>query len=94
MVTLRIVRDLQSRLSFTEEEMKEYKMKNSTSPDGRVSITWDEDFNKETKDIEIGEVATGIIVKELKKLDAQQRLKMEAISLYEKFIEEKKVTQD
>jgi len=88
-ITLRIIRDLQTRLGFTEEELKGYKMKNTTTPDGRTSIVWDEDFSKEEKDIEIGEVATSIIVRELKKLDAQNRLPMEGLAIYEKFVEGK-----
>lgn len=88
-ITLRIMRELQSKLSFTEEELKKYKMKNTQSPDGRTTITWDEDFSLKETDIEIGEAATGIIVNELKKLDSQNRLRMEMLSLYEKFVEGK-----
>lgn len=93
-ITLRIMRELQSKLSFTEEELKKYRMKNTQSPDGRATITWDEDFSLEEADIEIGEAVTGIIVKELKKLDSQNKLRMEALSLYEKFVEGTKEVRD
>lgn len=88
-VTLRIVRELQNELSFTEEEHKSFKMKNKTLPDGRVNITWDSDFTLEEKDIPIGEAAKGIIVEQLKKLDRENRLHVSMLPLYEKFIEGK-----
>jgi len=88
-VTLRVVRELQSKLSFSEEELKEWKIKNRVQPDGRALITWDSDFTNETKDIEIGEVAKGIIVEQLKQLESQKRLRMEMLDLYEKFVENK-----
>lgn len=87
-LTLRIIRDLQSKLSFSEEELKEFGIKNSKTPDGRISIDWDEDIIGEV-DIEIGEMATTVIKKELTKLDKQNLLKMEALTLYEKFVEGK-----
>jgi len=88
-VTLRIVRDLQRDLSFTEEELKKWKIKNRIQPDGRTLFTWDIDFANETKDISIGEVAKGIIVEQLKRLSSENRLRLEVLDLYEKFVEEK-----
>lgn len=88
-VTLKIVRDLQNQLSFSEEEMKRFKMKNTRTPDGGAFITWDSDFNDETKDIEIGDVARGIIVEQLKMLEGRQKLRLEILDLYEKFVEGK-----
>lgn len=86
-LTLRIIRELQSKLSFTEKEMKTYKMKNRTMSDGGVTITWDNDFSLKEEDFLFGEVATGIIKRELLKLDSQNKLRMEMLSVYEKFIE-------
>ena len=88
-VTLRIVRDLQGVLSFTEEELKKWKMKNRMQPDGRAFVTWDSDFANETKNIEIGDVAKGIIVEQLKLLESQKRLRLEMLDLYEKFVDGK-----
>lgn len=89
-VTLRIVRDLRGQLSFTEDELKEWKIKNRVQPDGRALITWDSDFANKTKDIKIGEAAKGIIVEQLKQLESQKRLRLEMLDLYERFVEEKK----
>lgn len=90
-VTLRIVRELQSALSFTEEEMKLWKIKNRTLPDGGVNITWDSDYTNEEKDVRIGDAAKGIIVEQLKQLDSQSKLHISMLPIYEKFVEKKAV---
>lgn len=88
-VTLRIVRDLQTKLGFTEKDMKLYKMKNRVMSDGGVSVTWDQDFSSVKKEVEIGEVARGLIVDQLKKLDSESKLHINMLPLYEKFVEAK-----
>ncbi len=79
-LTLKTLRDLQDKLSFTEEEHKLYKF---VEKDGRV--TWSDDV-EQSKEIEIGEKATDIIVEALKKLDEAKTLKPDHYSIYEKFI--------
>lgn len=69
--------------------MKEWKINNKLQSDGRVLATWDSDFNSKTADIEIGEVAKGIIVEQLKQLESQKRLRLEMLDLYEKFVDGK-----
>jgi hypothetical protein len=88
-VTLRIVRELQMQLAFDEREIKEYKIKNHTHPDGRLSITWDGDFTTKAKDVSIGDVAKGIIVEQLKKLSSGNMLRLEMLDLYDKFVDGK-----
>ena len=85
--TLKIVRKLRESLSFTEQELKDFDIKESLLPDGRVSIQWD---NTKVKDapIAIGEKATDIIVGALKKLDQDGKLTDREYSLYGKFIGE------
>jgi len=85
-VTLKIIRDLQSNLSFSEEEMKRFKMKNIRRPDGSTFAVWDSDLAEETKEIEIGDVANDMIVEQLKALEARKKLRMEMLTLYEKFV--------
>lgn len=81
-VNLRILEDLRKKLSFTEKEIKEYKVK---QVEGTNSITWN---NKGTvpKEIEIGDQAKEIIVKELKALSDKEQLTLQYISIYDKFI--------
>jgi len=80
-ITLKVVRKLREDLSFNEEEIKQYNF-----VQGEGTVTWD-DNAEQTKEIEIGEKATDIIVDALKKLDEQKQLKLEHCSLYEKFVE-------
>jgi hypothetical protein len=79
-ITLRIVKDLEKSLSFTEEEIKEYSIKQEGQ-----NINWNIEGNVE-KEIQIGEKATDIIVESLKKLNEQNKLTMQFFSTYDKFI--------
>ena len=86
-VTLRIIKELQNQLSFTEEELKHYRIKNTTHPDGNFTISWNPELANETKDIEIGEVASNIIADQLKRLNSQDKLHVSMLPLYERFVE-------
>lgn len=86
-VTLRVIRELQMGLAFTEKELKDWKITNRRNPDGSAFITWDSDFTNKEKDVVIGEVTKGIIVEQLKALSEHGKLRMEMLSLYEKFVE-------
>lgn len=79
--TLKIVRDQQDALSFTEEEYKGLQIKR----DGD-RYTWDE-ANDPLVDIPIGEVAVSIIRRALRLLDEEGLLKVEFLPLYEHFVE-------
>lgn len=87
-ITLRIVRELQTRLSFTEEELKHYNIENHQLPDGRATITWNPELSQKETDIPIGEAATGVIKAQLTKLNAQNQLHVTMLPLYEKFVED------
>lgn len=82
-VTLNIVRDLQSSLSPNEEEIKEFEIKQV-----KEQITWNEKAII-PKEIKIGEKATDIIVEALEKLDKENKLNVQHMSIYEKFIKNK-----
>jgi hypothetical protein len=87
LITLRIIRELQTVLSFSEMESKQFKITSHPTP-GSMSgyVTWDAAFNTTTKEIEIGEVARGIIVGQLKMIEEKKKLRMEMVDLYEKFV--------
>lgn len=87
-ITLRIIRELQGRLSFTEEELEHYNIQNHTNPDGGTRITWNPELSEEEKDIAIGEAATGVIKEKLTRLNAQNQLHVTMLPLYEKFVED------
>ena len=83
-VTLKILKDLQDKLSFTEKEYKEMDIKVKKTESGE-EITWNSAGGKEL-DIEIGEKASDIISEALKELDSQNKLSMKLFSLYNKFV--------
>jgi len=76
-VTLRIVRDLQRDLSFTEAEMKEVGM----HIDKNNRYAWEKNIDKE---VEIGEVALGIIKAAFDEYDKQGKMNMYTLDLYER----------
>lgn len=82
-VTLKIIKDLKSNLSFTEEEIKEFNIVTNEN-----NVTWNIK-GQEEKEISIGEKATDVIVEALKKLDETKKLTEQYYSLYEKFCEMK-----
>ena len=82
-LTLKILRNLQEDLSFTEEEIATYKFVQS---DGKV--TWDNKV-EQSKEVEVGKKANDIIILALSKLNEQKKLRMEHFDLYERFVEGK-----
>lgn len=77
--TLKIVRDLQNSLSFSEEEHKRLNFRSESGV-----ARWDNDF---TKDINIGEKATDVIKESLQKLDREKKLHSDHLELWEMFME-------
>ena len=78
---IRIMRVLREALSFSEDEHKELNFK---SDEG--GIHWDPEVFI-TKDVEIGEVATEAIVKEMDALDRGSAFPDELLDLYDRFVE-------
>jgi hypothetical protein len=81
--TLKVVRQFRESLSLTEEEIKEYDVKQ----DGD-KIIWNQKGIEE-KEIVIGEFAMDMIKSKLKKMNDDNKLEEKHFSLYEKFVETK-----
>jgi len=79
-VTLKIMRDASGILSFDEAEIKSLGIKE----EGGMA-TWNQAADT-GKEIALGEAATEIIVKELKKLDDAGKLTVNHMPVYEKFL--------
>lgn len=77
---MRILRDLRMKLSYTEEERKKWGI---VANQETLMIRWEENGEAE---IPIGEIATSIIVEELRKLDKQGRITEKILLVFEKFI--------
>ena len=76
-ITFRLLADLKKDLSFTEKEIKDFKIEQK---DGRI-------FWGKSKDVEItiGEQMTIIIQAALQKIDKEGKVNDSNISLFEKF---------
>ena len=82
-VTLRIVRDLRTAISFTEEDIATVKMNQANG-----QVTWDGSVNLK-KDVEIGTKGMSLIIDSLEKLEKSKRMNMDQLALYERFVLDK-----
>jgi len=81
-ITLKIVQDARTELSFDEGELALLKLVNTE--DGRM--TWDPVMEPECqKEINIGPALLKVIRTELDRLDSESQLPIDAISLWDKF---------
>lgn len=81
-VTLKLVQDVRSELSFDEGEIALLKL--DTTDEGRM--VWDPLMEpKCQKEISIGPALFKLIRAELDKLDSESKLPIDAISLWDKF---------
>ena len=76
-VTMRLMQELRTILGFTDEEIREYGIKN----DGD-KIFWSSDFEKE---IEINQTMTVEIKKRLQEISDKNEVTVQMLPLYEKF---------
>lgn len=80
--TIKLMRDLREKLSFSDEEHKEYNFRFKN--DGKEQIVeWDKGVEKE---IPIGEKQTDMVKDALKKLNDANKLQERHFSIYEKFM--------
>lgn len=83
--TLKTLRELREAVGFSEKENKELQFKQEGA-----KIIWRADKARD-KDIPITDGAKKIIVTRLKELNKQKQLQDDHYSLYEKFVQPKKV---
>ena len=79
-VTLKIMNNLRQSVAPSEEEYKEFEIRQSGD-----KIIWNSKGNEE-KEIEIGEKATDVIKGALEKLDKEKKLTQDLFTLFEKFV--------
>ena len=80
--TLRIVRELRERLSFTEEEHKGLDFRRTDSGE----VEWKAAADPE-REFEFSPLELSIITEALKKADKAKKLTLDHMSVYEKFME-------
>ena len=86
-VTLRIVKELKKRLSFTEEERKEYGLQTIHKPDRTgSSIVWNNKGRDAEFDIKIVKLEREIIIKQLDMLNISKKANNGHLALYDKVV--------
>jgi len=80
LVTLRVVRDLQRELSFSDEELSRFGI---TQDGDQVRWTGSAD-----RDFDLGDAARGVLLARFKRLDAAGSLTLAQLPLYERLLEE------
>ena len=80
-ITLKVIRELQDVLGFSEADYKKYKIKQEGG-----SITWDVEAGKKEVEIAVGEKAQEIIKEAFEKLDQEKKLEQKHFNLYERFV--------
>lgn len=83
---IRLIHEARMRLSFSEEEHKDLKIVEIELSDGRGFTRWDPKKADTTKDIELGEFVTSKVAEALRKMDKEDALSEDCISLWDKFI--------
>ena len=79
-VMLKVIREAQDKLGLTEEEIKEFGVKQNEG-----TATWNKEGNEE-REIAVSVKAQELLADELKKLDEKKKLTRHHVSLYEKFV--------
>jgi len=77
---IKLLRVARESLSFDDLENKKLNFVQTEN-----SLNWNPEADIVGKDIELGEVVTQMIVKELKKLDEEEKLMEDHFSIFEKF---------
>ena len=86
-VTLRIVKELKKRLSFTEEERKEYGLQTILKPDRTgSSIVWNTKGREAEFDIKIEKSKREMIISQLDELNKSKKANNSHLALYDKVV--------
>jgi len=89
-VTLRIIRDLQRALSFSEAEISDYAITVAQiGTSSNFKTMWNANGKKAVKSVKIGANAESILVERLRDLNEKKLLPLGLLELYERFVEKK-----
>jgi flagellar hook assembly protein FlgD len=86
-ITFKILSDLRGELSFTENEIKDFKITQHDVGEGKIRFTWD-DKKEKAKEIPIGEQVLIIIRTALQKVEKEGRVNSDNVTLIERFLPE------
>lgn len=83
--TLKVLRGLQEKLGFSEEDHKKFKIVRMAD-----RVQWDPKEGVKDIEIELGDKAKEIVKEALLELDKTKKLRPEHFTVYEKFVQDKK----
>ena len=88
---LKLLRETEDKLSFTEEEHKEYGLKYVTTPPDQyghasVQIQWKKDIEDKYKEFDLSDIIIDEVRKQLIQQNSNNKLHPQDISLYEKIV--------
>ena len=84
-ITYGLIKQVRTELSFTEKEIKDFKIQEVKGANNSTQIIWDDKAAK-LKEFTFGDKVTSIIVKALEKCDKDGKIDNNNVSLYEKFM--------
>ncbi len=90
-VTLRIVRDLQGELGFSEDEMATLQFEEDN---GQVRWNPDVEAAQTPKEFNFGPAALRIIREQLEKVSARKALTLQQLTLYDRFVGDEENSED
>jgi len=82
LVTIRLVHEMQMAIGLSDQELTDMEV----TTDEFGATRW-KTANEKPKEIPFGEAALGVIIECFKELDANGKLTLELLPLYEKFVE-------
>jgi len=77
------------KVALTDKEIETYKVKQVRSEDGRVFVEWAPEFDKTRVDISMNDHEKGIVTRELTQLESRSQLTINALPLYDYFVDNK-----
>lgn len=81
---LKVLRDLQGKLGFSEEDHKKFRIVRTAD-----RVSWNPEEGAKEVEIELGDKAKEIVKDALLELDKNKKLRPEHFTVYEKFVQDK-----
>ena len=88
-VTLRLVQDLRMKVALTGEEIDKWQVKQIPSESGGVLVRWAPEFDKTRTEIPMSDHEKGIVTREIMQRESKSQLTMNALPLYDYFVDNK-----
>lgn len=82
--TIRAVDKVRKALAPSPEEVKEYKIHDAVTPDGKPTVNWDKELDDKEVDIEIPAAGFEVLKDAMKKMDTEGKLPVPWVETLEK----------